>query len=144
MRISHLQEAGGESLSKLEGELEAAQALCQELRGNIALLQEELQSEKEKTRTLETTISKITEGNEEMIAREQAAADERAQKTREREEQHKLEVQTVEERAKNSELKLKTEINKRKAEYAQKETELLSKMEQLRKDKESEIDALER
>ena len=144
VRISHLQEAGGESLSKLEGELEAAQALCQELRGSIALLQEELQSEKEKTRTLETTISKITEGNEEMIAREQAAADERAQKTREREEQHKLEVQSVEERAKNSELKLKTEINKRKAEYAQKETELLSKMEQLRKDKESEIDALER
>lgn len=144
VRISHLQEAGGESLSKLEGELEAAQALCQELRGSIALLQEELQSEKEKTRTLETTISKITEGNEEMIAREQAAADERAQKTREREEQHKLEVQTVEERAKNSELKLKTEINKRKAEYAQKETELLSKMEQLRKDKECEIDALER
>lgn len=144
VRISHLQEAGGESLSKLEGELEAAQALCQELRGSIALLQEELQSEKEKTRTLETTISKITEGNEEMIAREQAAADERAQKTREREEQHKLEVQSVEERAKNSELKLKTEINKRKAEYAQKETELLSKMEQLRKDKDSEIDALER
>lgn len=144
VRISHLQESGGESLSKLEGELEAAQVLCQELRGSIALLQEELQREKEKTRTLETTISKITEGNEEMIAREQAAADERAQKTREREEQHKLEVQTVEERAKNSELKLKTEINKRKAEYALKETELLSKMEQLRKDKESEIDALER
>lgn len=144
VRISHLQEAGGESLSKLEGELEAAQVLCQELRGSIAGLQEELQREKEKTRTLETTISNITEGNEEMIAREQAAADERAQKTKEREEQHKLEVQTVEERAKTSELKLKTEINKRKAEYANKETELLSKMEQLRKDKESEIDALER
>jgi len=144
VRISHLQESGGESLSKLESELEAAQALCQELRVTIAQLQEELQREREKTRTLETTISKITEGNEEMIAREQAASDERAQKTKEREEQHKLEVQTIEERAKNSELKLKTEVNKRKAEYASKEAELLSKMEQLRKEKESEIDALER
>lgn len=143
-KISTLQLSGGETLTKLESELEIALTQCAELRTIIAKIHEELQKEKEKSQSLETMMSKVSAGNEEIIAREQAAADERAKQTYEREEQHKLEIYNIEERTKNIELKLKTELTQKKNEFLQKETELQNQIERIKNEKELELDAVQR
>jgi hypothetical protein len=89
-------------------------------------------------------MSNLTSGNEEMIAREKAAAEERAAQQRERETQHNLEVQALADQAKNTELRLKTDLNHLKQEFQRKQGELKDEHDQARRAKDREIDTLQR
>lgn len=87
-KLSLMTQSGGQAMEQLQSELETAQAECKALKGQLAELQQTLSYEKEKLHSLESTMSNLTSGNEELIAREQKAAEERAVQQRERDAQH--------------------------------------------------------
>lgn len=87
-KLSLMTQSGGQAMEQLQSELETAQAECKALKAQLAELQQTLSYEKEKLHSLESTMSNLTSGNEELIAREQKAAEERAVQQRERDAQH--------------------------------------------------------
>jgi hypothetical protein len=143
-KLNSMQLSGGEQVTQLQAELEAAQKECRELKKQLAELQQTLNYEREKLKSLEATMSNLASGNEELIAREQQAAEERAAQQREREAQHNQEMRTLEDASKNTELRLKTELNHVKQDFTRKADELKDQQDQMRKAKDREIDKLAR
>jgi chromosome segregation ATPase len=143
-KLSLLQRSGGEVETQLQTELEQSQKECADLKAQLSALTQTLHYEREKMLSLESTMSNLTSGNEEMIAREKAAAEERAAQQRERETQHNLEVQALADQAKNTELRLKTDLNHLKQEFQRKQGELKDEHDQARRAKDREIDTLQR
>ena len=143
-KLATLQLSGGQVETQLQAELDAAQKECAELRSSLAGLQQTLNYEREKLTSLEATMSNLTSGNEEMIAREKAAAEERAAQQREREAQHSSEMRAAEDKAKNIELRLKTDLNQLKQEFSRKQDESKDQHDQMKKAKDRELDGLRR
>lgn len=143
-KLSTLQLSGGEAMSSIQSELAASENQCASLKSQIAAIQQELNCEHDQRKSLEVTMANLTSGNEEMIAREKAAAEERAAQQRERENKHAVELQAVNEKAKNTELRLKTDLNQYKQESAKKEEEMRGQYDHMKKGKDKEIDSLRR
>eukprot|EP01032_Pedospumella_encystans_P022868 gene22868-25901_t len=76
--------------------------------------------------------------------REQKAAEERAVQQRERDAQHNQELRALEDASKNTELRLKTDLNHLKQDFAKKSDELKDQHDQMRKAKDRDIDRLSR
>lgn len=143
-KLNNMQQSGGQAMTQLQAELEVAQKECKELKAALAELQQTLNYEREKLHSLESTMANLASGNEELIAREQQAAEERAAQQREREAQHAQELRTLEETGKNTELRLKTDLKQMKQDFAKKAEELKDQQDQMRKAKDREIDTLAR
>lgn len=143
-KLSTIKQSGGQAMEQLQSELEAAQRECRELKEALSQLTQTLSYEREKLHSLEATMSNLASGNEELIARENAAAEERAAVQREREAQHSQELRALEDAAKTTELRLKTDLNHLKQDFAKKSDELKDQHDQMRKAKEREIDRLSR
>ncbi len=103
-----------------------------------------MSQERDKLQSLEATLANLTSGQEEMISREKAAAEERAQKQRNREIEFSNELKEVETKAKNIELKLKSDLNQCKNDLIRTEKQLREEFDQIKKSKDREIDALRR
>jgi predicted nucleic acid-binding Zn-ribbon protein len=141
-KIGNMQSSRGEAVAQLETELLSLRDENGLLKKQIATLQEQLSYEKEKFSSLEQTLQNLTAGKEEMIAREKAAAEERAQHNRAREEQFNIQLQSSEAQAKEREMKLKSEFSHSKNEWVRKEQELCSNFDSIRKGKDKEIEGL--
>ena len=141
-KIDRLQHAGGEAMSQIEGDLNNLKAENKELKHQLHTMQQEYSIALEKLKSLESTLANVTSGNEEMIAREKAAAEERAAQQREREIQHSAEMQELENKAKNVELKLKTDFNHAKNDWAKQEKEMKDQFDTMKKTKDREIENL--
>jgi uncharacterized protein involved in exopolysaccharide biosynthesis len=114
------------------------------LKAEIHRLQQELNGERDKLQSLEATLANLTSGQEELIAREKAAAEDRAERQRQRELEYANEMKAFETKAKNVELKLKSDLNQTKNELIRTEKQLKDEFDQMRKAKEREIEALRR
>ena len=143
-KLSTMSMSGGQAMEQLQSELEAAQAECKALKAQLAELHQTLSYEREKLHSLESTMSNLTAGNEELIMREQKAAEERAVQQRERDAQHNQELRALEDASKNTELRLKTDLNHLKQDFAKKSDELKDQHDQMRKAKDRDIDRLSR
>lgn len=141
-KIATLQASGGEAMRELDSELQQVKDENSRLKAQISHLQQELNREKDKLQSLEATLANLTSGQEEMIAREKAAADERAEKQRLREEEFANEMKAVETKAKNIELKLKSDLNQSKNELIRVEKQLKDEFDQMRKTRDREIEML--
>lgn len=141
-KIDRLQHAGGEAMSQIEGDLNNLKAENKELKHQLQGMQQEYHIAQEKLKSLESTLANVTSGNEEMIAREKAAAEERAAQQREREIQHSAELQELENKSKNVELKLKTDFNHAKNDWAKLEKEMKDQFDTMKKTKDREIENL--
>jgi hypothetical protein len=141
-KVTNIQSSGGEELAKIELELNAFRDENAQLKKQIAALQEQLNYEKDKLSSLELTLQSLTAGKEELMARERAAAEERAQLQRTREEHFNAEMQKVEAKAKETEMKLKSEIHQVRNEWLKKEQALNNSMDHLKSVKEREIEML--
>jgi hypothetical protein len=141
-KVNNIQSSGGEELAKIELELNAFRDENAQLKKQIAALQEQLNYEKDKLSSLELTLQSLTAGKEELMARERAAAEERAQLQRTREEHFNAEMQRVEAKSKETEMKLKSEIHQVRNEWLKKEQALNNSMDHLKSVKEREIEML--
>lgn len=141
-KLSNVQSSGGQELEKLEKELSSLKDENSELKKQIASLQEQLNYERDKLKSLELTMQNLTAGKEELIAREKAAAEERAQQQRAREEMFNGQLHELEAKSKEKELRLKSEFNQTKNDWLRKEQELSNTLDQVKKKKDYEIDTL--
>lgn len=141
-RLSSVQSSGGQEVEKLEKELTALRDENSDLKKQIASLQEQLNYEREKLKSLELTMQNLTAGKEELIAREKAAAEERAQQQRAREEMFNSQLHELEAKSKEKELRIKSEFNQSKNDWMRKEQELSDTLDQVKKTKDREIETL--
>jgi hypothetical protein len=137
-----VQNSGGEALEKLEKELSVARDENRELKKQINELSSQLNYEREKLKSLELTMQSLTAGKEEMIARDKAAAEERAEQQRAREAQYAAMLHEMEEKAKDREMRLKSEMNQSRSEWTKKERDLNDNLDNIKRTKEKEIEAL--
>ncbi len=144
LKISNLQASGGEALRQIDAELQLAKDESSALKAQIHSLQQELSRERDKLQSLEATLANLTSGQEELISREKAAAEERAEKQRSREIEFSNELKEVETKAKNIELKLKSDLNQCKNDLIRTEKQLREEFDQMKKSKDRENDALRR
>lgn len=140
--MNKMQNSGGQELAKVETELQSCKEENEKLKREIAQLKEQLNYEKDKLSSLELTLQSLTAGKEEMITREKAAAEERAQVQRAREEQFNAQLQLIESKGKETEMKLKSELNLIRNEGMKREQELTNTLENTKKTKDREIEGL--
>jgi hypothetical protein len=76
-------------------------------------------------------LANLTSGHEERIASEKAIAEERAQQRKEREAPFSQQVKQLESKAKNTEVRLKTELNHARPEWAKLEKQMRDEHEQV-------------
>lgn len=143
-KIVVLQSDGGAALQGAEAELAKLQEENGKLQQQISSLQQDLQIERDKLKSLESTLMNLTSGQEELVAREQKAAGERAEQQRLREEAHARTLQEQEERAKNAMMKVKSELNQARNEFIRNERDLKDQLDTLKMTKEREIESLRR
>lgn len=143
-RLRTIQSSGGEALISVEKELASVQEERDRLNHKVASLEQQLQIEKDKLTSLENTLANLTSGQEEMVEREKQAAFERAEQQRIRDEQHARTLQEVEDRAKQSMLKVKSEMNQAKNEFIRQERDLKDQFDTMKNSKEREIESLRR
>lgn len=141
-KLNNVQSSGGQEVEKLEKELTALRDENTELKKQIGTLQEQLNYEQDKLKSLELTLQNLTAGKEELIAREKAAAEERALQQRAREEAFNNQLHELEAKSKEKELRMKSDFNQSKNEWFRKEQELGDTLDQVKKVKDHEIDSL--
>lgn len=123
-KLSRAQLDGGEALIKAEQEIANLKTENLSVRDDIATINQNLLYESEKRQSLEQTMLNLTLGHEEQIAREKAAAEERATQQREREMQHANELKDQESKAFVIETKLKDEFAKAQSNWKSTETKM--------------------
>ena len=141
-KMGTLQLSEGEAMKQLDRELQQLKDENSDLKSQIQMLRQELHMEKEKLSSLEMTLSNLHSGKEELIAREKAAAEERAEYQRVREMQFANEIKELETKSKNIEMKLKSDLNQAKNEMIRTEKQCKDEFEQMKKTKEREIESL--
>ncbi len=143
-KLERLQLSGGEAVSQVEKDMSILKNENRDLKAELAALQQEYAILLEKLKSLENTMGNLTSGNEEMIAREKHAAEERAAVQREREIKHANELQELENKAKNVEIRLKTDFNQARSEWSKAEAEMKDTHDTMKRSKDKEIDSLRR
>lgn len=144
IKISALQASGGETILQLDKELQQLKDENTCLKAEVVRLQQEINVERDKLTALEGTLANLTSGQEDMIARERAAAEERAEKSRQREIEFANEIKALETKTKNIELKLKSDLKQTKNEAAKLEKLCKDEFDQMKKVKDLEIEDLRR
>eukprot|EP01038_Epipyxis_sp_PR26KG_P009321 gene9321-12558_t len=143
-KIERLQLQGGEAMNQLEKELSSNKNDIIVLKEQLSNSQQELLIEKDKLKSLELSLSNLTLGKEEMIAKEKAAAEERANQQREREAEFNKQIQDLENKRKGLEIRMKSDFNQAKNEWMNLEKEMRDQFDQMKKMKDKEIDVLRR
>lgn len=143
-QLDQLKLSKGETFALLEDERNKANDESKELRNKISAMERELSYEHEKLSNLQHAMDNLTAGKEELIARERAAAEERAEQQRIREKQYADQIANIENIAKERELRLRSELNQTKNESIRKEKEQTDSFETMKRTKDKEIDALRR
>jgi hypothetical protein len=143
-QISKLHQSSGESESQTNLELLEVRKELSDVKHNLAQALQSTHADKDKIASLEASLANVTSGNEEIIAREAAAAEARAQHQKQLDQQHAQEMQDLEQKKNDMEMKLKTEFNQQKKEWAKSDREIREQMDQLKLVKDREIEALRR
>ena len=94
--------------------------------------------------SLESTLSSLSLGHEDMVKREQEQADERAQQQREREVAHMAQLQALHDQAQKAESRLKAEMHQAKADWGLQERELKAIADSTKRAKDMELAAMDR
>jgi len=143
-KVSRAQSQGGEALAKSEEEITKLQDANAAVKAELASVRQELSYAKEKLQSAENTLANMASGHEEQIAREKAAAEERAAQMREKEERHAQEIRDLEGAMKASEIRAKYEMAQAKGAWDKQEAEMRVTHEAARKALDEEVDALRR
>jgi len=143
-QLDEIKLSKGETIALLEEERNKANDESQTLRNKISSLERELSYEHEKLTNLQHSLDNLTAGKEELIAREKAAVEERAEQQRAREKQYADQIANIESLAKERELRLRSELNQTKNEAIRKEKEQSDSFETMKMIKDREIDSLRR
>lgn len=141
-KVDMLHKSDDSAQSQLQQELTQLSDENAALKTQVHALSQELYMNKEKLASLEATMGKLTSGKEEMLAREQAASAERMEQQKQREAQYTAELNAVETKYKNIEMKLKSDLNQMKNETIRIEKMLREEIEQLKRTKDKEIESL--
>lgn len=140
LELSRLQ--GGEAQHKLESSIDNLHSMNRNLKDELENTKSELNAEREKLKSLEDSLAKLTLGHEETIAREREEAEQRVKLQREREAQHQAELKKLEEQMTLIDQNNKADMAKANSEWKQQKNELKSQFEAMKRAKEKEIDAL--
>ena len=84
------------------------------LKIELANAKENITYEQEKLKSMELTISNLTSGQDEIIAREKQAAEDRAEQQRVKDQQHAQELRELEGTIQANEIKMKYEMSQAK------------------------------
>ena len=113
-RLSRIQSQGGEAVAKSEEEIVKLQEINASLKIELANAKENITYEQEKLKSMELTISNLTSGQDEIIAREKQAAEDRAEQQRVKDQQHAQELRELEGTIQANEIKMKYEMSQAK------------------------------
>ena len=142
MKFESVHQSGGQALIEASEELNKLREEWSQLKTQNGNLQQDLHYSQEKLTSLEATMTNLTSGHEDKIALERAAAEERAQQMKEREEKFNQSVLELETKNKNLEIRMKTEFVAAKNDWTNKEKQMKDEFEQIKKSKEAEINQL--
>lgn len=131
-------------LEKADVEIVSLKGEVQSLNATITGLQNEVSVEKDKMKSLELTLTNLTADSSEKIAKEQAAAEERAVAQKERDAEHAHLIKDLESKSKICEVRMKSDFSKAKNEWAKLEKALKEEQEQVKRSKDNEINELRR
>ena len=135
---------GGETLNNLKDELQLQRKQLALLQSKIASTHEESSQLVGTMNELEATLSTVTAGNEDRIAKENAEAVEREKLQRDLESRRRVEMKELEDQKRTLELKVKAELQKIRSDFKKAEEEEIASFNKQRKGMEIEIDSLSR
>ena len=134
--------SGGEALLQLEEELKLANLNCNQEKAEKAQLAQQLAIEAERLKSLEESISNLTENHTERLVQEKRIAEERILQQKLRDDQHAAEIQSVRKLGQEESEKVKRELHRFKLENEDKIKDIQKSFESHRRQKETEIEAL--
>jgi hypothetical protein len=143
-KVSRTQSQGGEALAKSEEEISRLHDANTMLKDELAKVRQELTYGNEKLQSLESSITNMASGHEETIAREKAAAEERAALMRVKEEQHAQEIKDLEGMMKANDMRAKYDLATAKVAWEKQEADLRATHDAATKAVEEEIEAVRR
>ena len=141
-RMERSQSQGGEALLQAEAMITHLEAEASALRDELNTKKQELSYEINKLKSLEATLSNLSSSNEEVLAREQQAAEDRAGAMKELEQRHASEVREQQEAQRSAEARHKADVNKITSDLKMHESAILASHDQYKREREIEFEKL--
>ena len=143
-KLSRAQSQGGEALAKSEEEISKLQEVIATLKDDLGGVRQELTYGKEKLQSAELMIANMASGHEEVIARDKAAAEERAAQMRVKDDLHAQAIKDLEGLMKANDVRAKYDLSTAKAAWEGQEAELRAAHEAAKGAVEGELEAVRR
>lgn len=141
--LARAQMQGGDAMAEREKEILRINTLVDTLKNQLSQANQEIDMKNNRISSLDNTLSSLTAGNEDRIAKDRAAAEERERHDREVNAKHQSEINELEETKRAIETKARSDLATAASKFAMAQGEAEDKLNELRKTKDLEMSALQ-
>ena len=143
-RLDQLQDEKASTGSEADREMASLQKALNACTAELSLGQSQLASERERLRSLESSLASIESSDSERLSAERRAAEERAAERSQRDKAHAEEIAALQDKTTKTVAKLKQDMANARSEWEKLERDLRKQYEDLRRTKEQEVEEMSR